>query len=71
MQSTAGNVIDVHPLFAAQVWVPRVICPACRSAAVEVTRTMPVAEGDAARVRYHRCRICRALFKSVEALSSP
>ncbi len=58
-------------LFVAQAWVPRVTCPRCLSAAVEVTRTMPLAEGDAARVRYHRCRICKALFKSVETVTPP
>ncbi len=69
MQGAAG-VVSGSQLFAAQSWVPRVTCPRCRSAAVEVTRTMPTCEGDAARVRYHRCRICAALFKSVEALST-
>jgi hypothetical protein len=67
MQSTAGNV-NGSQLFAAQSWMPRVTCPRCRSSAVEVTRTMPLLEGDAARVRYHKCRICAALFKSVETL---
>jgi len=57
------------PLFDAATWVPRVVCPACRSSAVETTRTMPTSEGDVARVRYHKCRICSALFKSVEDLS--
>lgn len=57
-------------LFDAQTWQPRVRCPACLSAAIEVTRTMPIERGDVARVRYHKCRICRALFKSVEALST-
>jgi hypothetical protein len=32
---------------------------------------MPLAEGDTARVRYHRCRICKALFKSVETITPP
>jgi hypothetical protein len=31
---------------------------------------MPTEKGDVSRVRYHRCRICKALFKSVEALSN-
>lgn len=60
MQSAAANV----------EWKPHVICPECLSSAVEVTRTMPAAEGDAVRVRYHRCRICKSLFKSVETRSN-
>lgn len=68
MQGATGNVGS--QLFAAQSWVPRVVCPACRCAHVEVTRTMPLSPGDAARVRYHRCRICGALFKSVETLTN-
>jgi transcriptional regulator NrdR family protein len=67
MQSAARNVT---PLFDAQSYVPRVTCPACRSSAIQTTRTMPVEDGETARVRYHKCRICRALFKSVEALAS-
>jgi hypothetical protein len=72
MQSDAGNVTQ------AQEWKPRVICPSCLSAAVEVTRTMPVCDGDLARVRYHRCRVCTRVFngkrvpttfKSVETLT--
>ena len=65
MQSTTRNVT---PLFQAQTWTPRVTCPACRCTAVNVTRTMPTEPGDTARVRYHKCRICSALFKSVEAI---
>ena len=68
MQSPTGNVIGSQPLFTAQTWRPRVLCPACRSAATEVYCTKPIEDGDAARVRYHRCRICAALFKSVEAI---
>ena len=56
-------------LSIAQAYAPRVVCPSCRSAYVEVTRTMPTEPGDAARVRYHKCRICAALFKSVEAIA--
>jgi hypothetical protein len=70
MQGSAGALTGSQ-LFAAQSYVPRVTCPACLSAAVETTRTMPAEPGDVARVRYHRCRICRSLFKSVEALSTP
>jgi hypothetical protein len=69
MQGAAGNVTTGSRLFNAQTWAPRVKCPACLCAAVEVTRTMPIADGDNARVRYHRCRICGALFKSVEDLA--
>lgn len=54
----------------AQAYVPRVKCPACLSAAVETTRTMPIEAGDISRVRYHRCRICKALFKSVEDIAN-
>jgi len=52
-------------------WVPNVKCARCGSTRVETRRTMPVERGDAARVRYHRCRdpYCQALFKSVETLS--
>jgi len=66
MQSATGKLTG--QTFDAQNWTPHTICPACRSAAVEVTRTLPIQRGDTARIRYHRCRICRALFKSVEAL---
>ena len=54
-------------------WVPSVHCPRCGSSRVEVRRTMPTERGDAARVRYHRCRdpYCQALFKSVEVLAQP
>jgi formate dehydrogenase maturation protein FdhE len=69
MQSDEGTV--THNQAQAQEYRPRVKCPACLSAAVEVTRTMPVEKMDTARVRYHRCRICKTLFKSVEALTTP
>jgi transcriptional regulator NrdR family protein len=65
MQSATRNVT---PLFQAQTWVPHVKCPACLSSAVAVKRTMPLEDHDAARVRYHECRICGALFKSVEQI---
>lgn len=54
----------------AQEYLPRVKCPACLSTAIETTRTMPTEKGDVSRVRYHKCRICKALFKSVEAFSN-
>jgi formate dehydrogenase maturation protein FdhE len=67
MQGTEGMTTG---LFNAQEWRARVECPACRSAAVTTTRTMPIAEGETSRVRYHKCRICSANFKSVESLLS-
>lgn len=54
----------------AQEYIPRIKCPACLSTAIETTRTMPTEKGDVSRVRYHKCRICKARFKSVESLSN-
>jgi hypothetical protein len=68
MQSTSGTVEASRGLFIAQDWVPHIRCPACLTASVDTTRTMPADTTDKARVRYHKCRTCRALFKSVEAV---
>ena len=56
----------------AATWNPNVRCPRCGSVQVGVRRTMPIARGDLARVRYHKCQRegCGALFKSVEELSN-
>lgn len=69
MQGQAGNV-NGSQLFEAQTYVPRVTCPSCRSSAIQITRTMPLLTGETARIRYHKCRICSALFKSVEDVAS-
>ena len=69
MQGTTGSV---RPLFNASVWVPHTRCPAvdpntgkaCQSA--DIRTYGPRQEFGTARVRYHECRTCKALFKSVE-----
>jgi hypothetical protein len=60
-------------LFEAQTWNPNVRCPRCGAVQIAVRRTMPIAPGDAARVRYHKCQReeCGALFKSVEDVTPP
>jgi transcriptional regulator NrdR family protein len=56
------------PLFHAATWVPHTRCPACRSA--DIRTYGPRQEVGAARVRYHECRKCKALFKSVEEIKT-
>ena len=56
-----------NPLFKAAAWVPHTRCPACGSVGVLTYKTMPAEE--AARVRFHKCKKCKALFKSVESVS--
>ena len=53
----------------AATWRANVLCVVCESTSTAVTRTMPTQRGDKARIRYHRCRICKALFKSVEEIA--
>ena len=55
------------PLFKAAAWVPHTSCPACGSVKVSTYKSMPAE--SAARVRFHKCRTCKALFKSVENVS--
>ena len=55
------------PLFNASVWVPHTRCPACQSSRVLTYKSMPTEQ--AARVRFHKCKACRAMFKSVESVS--
>jgi len=55
------------PLFNASTWVPHTRCPACQSSRVLTYKSMP-AEKDA-RVRFHKCKACKEMFKSVESVS--
>ena len=57
-----------NPLFKAAAWVPHTRCPACGSNRVQVSRTMAKESNALARVRYQKCRACRAMFKSVEEI---
>lgn len=65
MQSTTGSV---KPLFNASVWVPHTRCPACQSSRVLTYKSMPAEQ--AARVRFHKCKACKAMFKSVEEVKT-
>ena len=56
------------PLFNASTWVPHTRCPACQSA--DIRTYGPRQEFGSARVRYHECRKCKAMFKSVEEVKT-
>jgi len=59
-----------NPLFKAATWTPHVVCPACGYNRVTTSRTMPKEAETLARVRYHKCRKCLAMFKSVEEVKA-
>ena len=57
-----------NPLFKAAAWVPHTRCPACGAA--DIRTYGPRLEFTGARVRYHECKKCKALFKSVEEVNA-
>ena len=56
------------PLFKAATWTPHVVCPACES--IKCRTYGPRLLYESARVRYHQCKVCSALFKSVESVTT-